>query len=274
MRSIVRRTAATLLLIAAGALLVACGKSAHFGSAKTDVSAAAAKRPLTKARAQTLAVALNLTASDLPGFGVSAERPHETAAEKERERKLLRCMGGGTSSDALAEASSKSFQRQAQIVRVSVSSSVTIVRTPAEAAAELRAIRSDHTRFCLTRFMGELLASQTRGGASAKLVSITKATPSAAGTSGTFAWRIAGEITLRGVRVPFYIELVGFSHGQAEVELLSFGLPVPFPATAEQELFALLVQRARAGGVARSGKGAAPPKTPLLSGPRKVQISL
>ena len=278
MRSILRRAAAILMLIAAGASFAACGKSAHFdgakhGGAKTDASAGAG-RPLTKARAEKLATALNLRARDLPGFTVSKERQHATRAEKGREYKLLRCMGGRTSSDALAEASSESFERQAQVVRVSVSSAVTIVRTPAQAEAELKAIRSDHTRVCLTRFMGELLAGQTHGGASAKLVSISKATPSAAGTSGTFAWRIVGEVTLQGVRVPFYIELVGFSRGQDEVELLSFGLPVPFPATAEQELFALLVERAKAGGASKAGKGARPPKTPSLSGPRRVQVSL
>jgi hypothetical protein len=278
MRSILRRMAAILVLTAAGALLAACGKSAHFdgtkhGGAKTVVSTAAGE-PLTKARAKKLALALNLRASDLPGFTVAKERQHATRAEQSREYRLLRCMGGRTSSDALAEASSKSFERQAQVVRVSVSSSVTIVRTPAQAEAELKAIRSDHTRTCLARFMGELLASQTHKGASEKLVSISKATPSAAGTSGTFAWQIVGAVTLQSVRVPFYLELVGFSRGQDEVELLSFGLPVPFPAAAEQELFALLVERAKAGGASKAGKGSRPPKTPSLSGPRRVQISL
>jgi hypothetical protein len=274
MRSILRHTAAILVLIAAGAVLAACGKSAHFGGEKhggATNGGSAAGRPLTRARARTLAAALNLQASDLPGFRVSTERQRKTGSEVGREHKLLRCMGGRTRSDALAEVSSKSFERQADVVHVSVSSAVTIVPTPAQAEAELKAIRGEHTRACLTRFMGELLSSETHGGASARLVSISKATPSAPGTSGTFAWRIVGELTLRGLRVPFYIELVGFSQGQDEVELFSFGLPVPFPAAAEQELFELLVGRAKAGGTSK-GKRARPPKVPSLSGPRQVQI--
>jgi len=183
-------------------------------------------------------------------------------------------MGEQAASDALAEASSKSFEHHAQVLHLTVSSSVTIVATPAQATAELKAIRSAHARVCLMSFMRELLAKQTQGGASAKLVSISSGTPSAAGTSGTFAWRITGAFALHEVKVPFYIEMVGFTHGQDEVQMLSFGLPVPFPASAEQELFSLLVARANAGGTSGSGKGAKPPKSAIPTGPRRVQISL
>ncbi len=278
MRLIVRRTAVTLLLLAAAALLVACGKSEHFGGEKSAAgktgSPARGGHVITRARAQKLAAALNLRASDLPGFTASSERKHETLVEEKLEHKLARCMGGQATSDALAEASSKSFERHAEVIRLSVSSTVTIVATPAQAAAELKAIRSAHARVCLTSFMREVLAKQAQGGASAKLVSISSGTPSAAGTSGTFAWRITGAFTLHEVKVPFYIELVGFAHGQDEVQLLSFGLPVPFPASAEQELFSLLVARANASGTPGSGKGVKPPKATIPTGPRRVQISL
>ncbi|HWJ49917.1 MAG TPA: hypothetical protein VNR42_02795 [Solirubrobacteraceae bacterium] len=270
-----RRTAAVLLLLAAGGLLVACGKSAHFGGAKKGTGSSAHVRlGLTGASARKLAATLNLQASDLPGFTAVREHEHDTLVEKKLERKLARCMGGQAASDALAEASSKSFERHVDVIHLSVSSSVTIVATPAQATAELKAIRSAHTRVCLTSFMRELLAKQTHGGTSAKLVSISSGTPSAAGTSGTFAWRITGAFTLHEVKVPFYIELVGFAHGQDEVQMLSFGLPVPFPASAEQELFSLLVARANARGPSGSGKGAKPPKLTTPTGPRRVQISL
>jgi hypothetical protein len=279
MASILRRTAAILLLLAAGGLLVACGKSAHFGSGKGNDGNSGSSSPthgghaLAGTRARKLAASLNLRASDLPGFTPTSERKHETSAEKATGHKLQRCMGGQGGGGALAEASSKSFERHADILHVSVSSSVTVVSTPAQAVADLVAIRSDHARVCLTRYMRELLAGQTQGGASARLVSIVSATPSAAGTSGTFAWRITGELTLNEVKVRFYIELVGFARDREDVELLSFGLPIPFPARAEQELFSLLLARAKAGG-GKAGKGVKPPKEPDLSAPRRVQISL
>jgi len=280
MRSILRRTAAILLLLVAGGLLVACGKSEHFGGGKGNdgqsgsSSSAHGGQALTRARARKIAPTLNLQASDLPGFTASREHKHETLVEKKLEHRLARCMGGQASSNALAEASSETFEHHAQVLHLTVSSSVTIVATAAQAVAELKAIRGAHTRVCLTRFMRELLAKQAQGGASAKLVSIGSGTPSAAGTSGTFAWRITGEFKLHEVKVPFYIELVGFAHGQDEVQLLSFGLPVPFPASAEQELFSLLVARANASGPAGSGKTVKPPKATIPTGPRRVQISL
>jgi hypothetical protein len=280
MRLSSRSTAAILLLLAAACSLAACGKSAHFGGEKHGGakngtgSSTHGGQALTRARAQKLAATLNLQASDLPGFTAAREHEHDTLVEKKLEHKLARCMGGQATSDALAEASSKSFEHHAQVLHLSVSSSVTIVATPAQATAELKAIRSDHARVCLTSFMRELLAKQTQGGASAKLVSISRGTPSAPGTSGTFAWRITGAFTLHEVKVPFYIELVGFAHGQDEVQLLSFGLPVPFPASAEQQLFSLLVARANAGGKSGSGKGVKPPKSAIPTGPRRVQISL
>jgi hypothetical protein len=279
MPSIVRRTIAILLLIAAGGLLVACGKSAHFGAGGHGRGGSVSETPNspaqapTKARARKLAASLNLRASDLPGFTPTSERKHETSAEKATGHKLQRCMGGHAGGGALAEASSKSFERHADILHVSVSSSVTVVSTPAQAVAEETAIRGDHARVCLTRYMRELLARQTQGGAAARLVSIVSATPSAAGTSGTFAWRITGELTLHEVKVRFYIELVGFARDREDVELLSFGLPIPFPASAEQELFSLLLARAKAGG-GKAAKGVKPPKEPDLSSPRRVQISL
>jgi hypothetical protein len=282
MAAIVRRTAAILLLLfTAGGLLIACGKSARYRGegqrgAKTQADVGKhAGGSLTRSRAKRLAPRLNLQASDLPGFTAASEKHHrQTTREKGLGRKLARCMGERGTSSALAEASSRSFERQAEIFHVSVSSTVTIAATPAQALAGLKAVRGEHTRVCLTGYMRELLAGETHGATSAKLLSISRASPARQGTEGTFAWRIAGEFMLRGVKVPFYIELVGFAHGQAEVELLSFGLPVPFPARAEQELFSLLIARAKAGAAGRAGKGVKPPEVPSLSGPRRVQISL
>lgn len=277
MRLISRHVAAVLLLLTAGGILAACGKSAHLGGAKTGAGSSTHVRlGLTGASAEKLAQGLNLQASDLPGFTASSKHDHETLDEKKLDHKLARCMGArAAAGDTLAEASSKSFERQYQVIHLSVSSSVSIMASPAQAAGELKAIRSDRARVCLTSFMRELLAKQAKGGASAKLVSISLGTPSAPGASGTFAWRVTANFTLHEVKIPFYIEMVGFVHGQDEVQLLSFGLPVPFPAGAEQELFSLLVARANAGGAQGSEKGVKPPpKSTVPTGPRRVQISL
>lgn len=275
-----RRTAIILVVIAAGALLGACGKSAHFGSAhaasakQQSKASGHAPAPLTEVAAKKLAVALNLQHGDLPAFKVSSSgRQHETPAEKARERKLIRCVGGHAAAGALAEASSKTFERQASVVHVGVGSSVTIVHTSTQASQGLDAMRSQRTQVCLTQFVDQLIAGEkTHGGGSFKLGSVSKATPSARGTSGTFAWRIAGVYTLNSLHIPFYMDLVGFAYEQDEVQLLAYGIPVPFPPVGVQTLFSLLVERAKAGGhLAPRGKGARP-SVPDESGPQQVQI--
>ena len=71
-------------------------------------------------------------------------------------------------------------------------------------------------------------------------------TPPAPGTSGSVGLRISTSITVRGVRIPYYLDILGFVYGPADVALFSSGLPVPLPAADEQQLFLSLLARARA----------------------------
>ncbi len=262
---------------------MACGTSARHEGSKSAITTTRSKRATrpkpavhaadarTRARARRLARALNLQASDLPGFTVASEPERETLADKGIGQKFERCMGGQTSNEALAEASSRNFEHQAQIVHASASSSVRILATPEQASAELKALRGGHPRRCLTSFVRELLAGEAQDGASTKLVAFKGEVPLATGTSGTFAWSMAGQLTLHGVTAKFYIELAGFIYGRTKVELLSFAVPVAFPARDERDLFSLLVSRAKAGGARKRGKSVKPGPGP--SAPRRVQIS-
>jgi len=51
---------------------------------------------------------------------------------------------------------------------------------------------------------------------------------------------------VRTLRIPFYLDILGFVYGPAEISLLSSGLPVPFPAALQQRLFLSLLARAKA----------------------------
>lgn len=273
----VRRVAVIFVFIAATVGLAACGKGnlrSHSASTRAKAgfsSVSRGGRAASRPQASALAKALNLRASDLPGFGSNAQGKHPTATEAALERTLRACMGGA-GSDTLAEASSAAFQDRSQGVHLSVSSTVTVAKSTARAQAQLRAMRSNQARGCLRSFVGKLLGAQSRSGAAtAKLVSIAKGDPSAPGTSGGFGWRITGGFVAGAVRVPFFIDLLGFVYGQANVTLLNVGLPIPFPAVAERQLFALLLARAKTGGggtLGPLGKG------PSFSGPRQEQISL
>ncbi len=213
-----------------------------------DESAAVANRQWTKARATAFARAVNLTAADVPGFKVSSTHEHETAAEKRLEHEMLRCVGALGSNDAIAEMSSEEFERATNTLDESVQSSVSVARTPTRAAMELTAIRAPHVRVCLSHYLDLLFKSHKYHGATVSPVSISQGTPSASGATGSFSWSIATAITLRSVKVPLHIEILGFVAGPAEVSLFTAGVPLPFSAATEGRLFSLLLARAKLHG--------------------------
>jgi hypothetical protein len=53
-------------------------------------------------------------------------------------------------------------------------------------------------------------------------------------------------LEVRGIKLPIYLDFLGFVEGPSEVTLLSSGLLRPFPAAVQQHLFALLLARAKA----------------------------
>jgi len=127
-----------------------------------------------------------------------------------------------------------------------VSSSVTVLATSALAAKELAAIRSGHVRTCLAHYLGLLFSGQRYEGFTVGPVSIESGTPPALGTAGGFGWRVSTTIVGHGIAIPFYMDILGFVNGPAEVALLAYGFPRPFPAVIEQRLFSLLAERAKA----------------------------
>jgi hypothetical protein len=163
------------------------------------------------------------------------------------EHEMLRCAGSLRSGSNLAEASSKDFELKRGILAVSVSSEVSVAETSALAATGLAAIRSAHVRGCFSRYLGMLLKGQRYGEAKVGPVVIESGTPPAPGTRGGFGWRVTATLTTHGLRIPFYMDILGFVYGPARVTLFSSGALQPFPATAEQRLFSLLLRRAKAG---------------------------
>lgn len=238
-----------LALIAAATALTACGAGGH-GDTKARASTGAAGQ-LTRARALAFAHAVNLTAADVPGFKISSKPGHgaETKAERRLEAQMLSCVGIPAAHGGLAEAGSENFERQAPLSEQSVSSEVAVARTAASAKQGLGTIQSAHTRACLSRYFNRLFRGKRSHGATFGAVSIAQGDPPAPGTSGSFGWRITTTVVGRGLSIPFYVDLLGFVDGPAEVSLLSSGAPQPFPAAAEQSLYLLLLRRAKAQGV-------------------------
>jgi hypothetical protein len=260
MAALMRRTAA-ILVLAMSVLLAGCGGAAHTAATSTASSSAATTTPAPgagsrpggapparsgeAAKARAFAIAVNLKASDLPGFHPSSDQRHQSAAEKRLEPELTKCVGGSGARAEATEVSSKSFERGRSIVTQSVSSQVTVARTAALAARELAAIHSGHLQSCLASYFKALLASEDLHGAKVGPVSTKQGSPPASGAQGSFGLRFIQTVTLHGVRIPFYVDILGFVKGRAQVSLFTFGVLRPFPAALEEQLFSVLLERAK-----------------------------
>jgi hypothetical protein len=255
-----QRITLLVALLASGGLLASCGGHGALTSAVKTRGTGSPPSPvspkLTGSQALAFAHAVNLRAADVPGFKRSVEHEHETAAEKRLGREMRRCVGAARSGHGLAEVSSTGFEHKGVASVLTVSSNVSVAQTPAAAAKELSELRSGHTQGCVAHYFGQVLRGQQFRGGTVGPVSIQHGDPPAAGTTGSFGWRITAAVTVplaRGpihrIRLPFYIDILGFVYGRAEVALFSFGTPLPFPAAVEQRLFTVLLSRAQARGV-------------------------
>lgn len=248
------RLAPFLALLAAAGLLGACGKSEPAASTATHASGRSSAR---RAHALTLVHAVNLTASDVPGFVASSKKKeHEAPAEKRLKAKLDECVHP-VADRPLAEAGSPQFQREAGLAHASVQSEVTVASSRATAAKELTLARSKRTRDCVSRYIGLLVRAQKRPGASFGAVSLVQRIPPAPGADGSFAWRISVPITVHGLTLAVYFDIFGFVSGANEVTLFVSGLPIPPPAPVEEHLFSLLLERTKAAEKGRAPKPSA-----------------
>ncbi|MEA2333516.1 MAG: hypothetical protein QOG40_6 [Solirubrobacteraceae bacterium] len=234
-------------------LLASCGKGSLTGTGGQAASSGATTSGSTSPhgqspsarRAVAFAHAVNLTSDDVPGFTASQKHSASSDSEKQLERQMLHCAGLGGSAKAVAEESSQSFRLKHQIIDLSVSSEVAVEASAAQAQRSLSAIRSSHVRGCFTRYLQQILQRQQVNGATAGPVTIQSGTPPAPGMSGSFGWRVTATFLVRGIKVPIYLDYLGFVDGPSQVTLLSSGLLQPFPADAQQHLFSLLLSRAR-----------------------------
>jgi hypothetical protein len=268
-----RRTIILLLLVLTGASLASCGKgsltstvvqttsasTSQTSTATTPSSTATGTTPSSPSQAPShesavaFARAVNLTSDDVPGFTPSEKHNSSSAHQKHLEHAMLRCAGIGAGTGAIAgtgkgvlEESSKDFELKRQIIDFSVSSEVSVQASAAQALRGLQAIRSPHVRSCFSHYLSLIFKEEQVKGATAGPVKIQAGTPPAAGTSGGFGWRVTATFTVHGVKLPIYLDFLGFVDGPAEVTLTSSGLLRPFPASVQQHLFALLLSRAKA----------------------------
>ena len=244
------RVAPTLAALGAGALLAGCGGSSHTTSASsaksttTSSATSSSSAPLTKAQAIALATALNLQPADVAGFRATPASPHESAQEKALTRQLEACAGAVGERFRLAEVRSYEFKRAVNGLPQEVSSTVSVEQAPANAEQDLNAIRSARGQRCVVKFVNAALKGKKLSGARVGAASIKEGTPPAPGANGAFGIQLDLPISVQGVTVHAYFDLLGFIRGPVEVTLQSVGVNEPFPASTQEHLFSVLVQRA------------------------------
>jgi len=246
----VRRSIALLLTVASACLLTACGHGSRSHSTATPAAQTTRAAPphvlMSKARALAYARMVNLTGADLPGFTAAPGPQRTTPREKAAERRMLACASGGGLAKPLLSQSSGEFQLKRGLLELGVSSEVSVSVSDRMASSELAALRGSRIASCARSYLDELLAGQRLGGVTVGKVSIQMGTPPAPGTEGGFGWRITAPLGLRGTRLSFYTDILGFVAGTARVTLFSSGAVLPFPAKVQQRLFGLLLARATA----------------------------
>ena len=248
------RAAISLALLLAASSLQGCAEHRRAPHARASAPAVAAEGSLTRPRALAFARAVNLTAADVPGFSPSGGARAGPRSQKRAEGELFACAGargssartGGTD---LANASSPSFEFRRGIIDLGVTSEIGVARSSALADAELAALHSERVRTCFERYLRSILTLGRARGTKIGGVTIESGNPPAPGTSGSFGCRVRATFGLEGLKVPVYLDLLGFVYGPARVTLVSSGALRPFPALAQQRLFALLLLRARAHGL-------------------------
>jgi hypothetical protein len=245
------RAAISLALLLAATSLQGCAEHRRAPHAHASAPASATEGSLTRSRALAFAHAVNLTAADVPGFSPSRSARAGPGPHKRAEGELFACAGARGSSarigaSDLANASSPSFAFRRGIVDLGVTSEIGVARSSALADAELAALHSGRLRTCFERYLRSILTAGRARGTNIGRVTIESGNPPAPGTSGSFGWRVRATFGLERLKVPVYLDLLGFVYGPARVTLVSSGALRPFPALAQQRLFGLLLRRARA----------------------------
>jgi hypothetical protein len=254
---------ATLAIAATCTLLCACGGSGQTSSgdgaprvsgavAHDAARALGARRGSTRvpSRAQALAFAhaVNLSVGEIPEASVESKRASSSDAHERREGGACERLVQLGHPHKLAEASSPKLRRGRELEIERITSSVTILSDERAVARQFALLSSPRLRTCGARVLARNLDDKRISNARWGHVTVSRLPVSAPGASATVGLRIVTDLNLpfSEVTIPFYVDVLGFAIGHAEVALTATSATQPVPAATEQELLALLLARARA----------------------------
>jgi hypothetical protein len=242
----VRRIMAPMLVLAAtGGIAAGCGGG---GSSTTRSKTPEATKPITNAQAAAYAHTVNLRAGDVVGMTMSGRPESETVKEKHSTRELIRCAGGVSLEHQLVDIKSPKFSRGRELQREEVGSGVSVLSSATFATRELAAVRSARGRACITRFVKQEFSKEGAGQLHLGAITTSLLPAPVAGLGGSFGLRVT--VTLAAarpaIRLPLYLDFMGFVSGPAEIDLNTFAFSRPVSSATERHLLSLLLSRAKA----------------------------
>jgi uncharacterized protein YceK len=246
---------------AAGALLSGCGAgqtaSASGGGDSTQTASATtrsadppksatARRGPSRAQALAFVRAVNLSVGDLPEASVYKWRaPASTAAERREENT---CEKGSERARLLAAAASPKLRRGQELEIEDIGSEAGVLSSESPIAHDFALARSRSLRECLARVLTHNLDDRPIREARWGHVTVSRLAVDAPGAGDTAGVRVVAilSIPFSEISVPVYVDFLTFSVGPGVVTLTAASATQPVPATTEQELVSLLLERAKA----------------------------
>ncbi len=213
----------------------------------TGAYAAPAAHPaITPSEAAAVAAAISVRQSDLPAD--KQEANPVTAEERRLAAQATKCAGGVPETDALANTQSANFVSRSA-PSVTVSSGTEILPNVSLVAKDLASVTGPRGLPCLqAELRDELVPSLPKNERVATHSS--RLASRVSGADAAFADRFAVVVRVTHgsttVILPTYVDLIGFTYGQAEVSLSVMTVAKLPSRSLESRLAALLVARAKA----------------------------
>jgi hypothetical protein len=189
-----------------------------------------------------IAAAVNLRASDLPGFRLSSGGSGGVTFGGESGSLFRRCWGSdGT---GLAGIDSPTFDAGSGLQAESIGSNVAVASSPVAVVSDLALASSARLRSCIAQAWDSVTFTEkgVQGGFSG--AQITSLSMPMARAETSVGLRMTAMLDVESVSLPIYVDIYGFGVGRTEATLTTFGVQQPVPVATEQQLSALLVSRA------------------------------
>jgi hypothetical protein len=187
--------------------------------------------------------AVNLVASDVPGWKNLGLAPEPEPATNTSDPQFARCTGGKPIR-YVAQVESPQFVLGTIRARAEqVASEITVAPTSSLAARDMAVLRTARGRACFKR----LIQAEPSGGKVRVRLDRVSWSPVRLPVANRFDVRIAWTaFGLRRSPLRFYIDMLGFAYGPAQVFLIAQGSGLPVPATTADRLVTVLYSRASA----------------------------